>query len=188
MSTHRILQLGDPMLRKTSSFVDKAESAEVLLVDLRDTLHEFQHAHGFGRGISAIQIGVPKRVIYIEFGGIAYSLVNPELEWLSPEKFQLWDDCFSFPDLMVWLERSQSLRLRYLDENGGTQVITTSGALSELIQHEMDHLDGILAVDRALGPHGLATREQWKRLQATTTLKLSEARSLSKIESTNGHS
>jgi peptide deformylase len=163
MAVHRILQLGDPMLRKVSTPVETSLGERKLLDDLRDTLHAFQRSRGFGRGISAIQIGTAKRVIYIEFEGAAYCLINPEYEWLSEEKFRLWDDCFSFPDLMVWLERSQTLRLRYTDENGDQQIVDASGALSELIQHEMDHLDGILAVDRAIGPNGLATREEWIR-------------------------
>jgi peptide deformylase len=168
MGAHRILQLGDPVLREISRPVDVPAAARPVLDDLRDTLHEFQRTHGFGRGISAIQIGMRWRVIYIEFQGAAYCLVNPEYEWLSEEKFRLWDDCFSFPDLLVWLERSQTLRLRYTDEHGASQTVDASGALSELIQHEMDHLDGILAVDRAIGPNGLATREQWTRMQAVT--------------------
>jgi peptide deformylase len=164
MAAHRILQLGDPVLREISKPVETPAAALTVLDDMRDTLHEFQRTHGFGRGISAIQIGVPSRVIYMEFEGVPYSLVNPEFEWLSDEKFCLWDDCFSFPDLLVWLERSLALRLRYTDEHGSAQTVQASGAMSELIQHEMDHLDGVLAVDRAIGPNGLATREQWRRL------------------------
>lgn len=162
MGAHRILQLGDPVLREVSIPVENLADARGCLDDLRDTLHEFQRTHGFGRGISAIQIGVRIRAIYIELDGAAYGLINPEYEWLSQERFRLWDDCFSFPDLRVLLERSQALRLRYMDEHGGTQMVDASGALAELIQHEMDHLDGILAVDRAIGPNGLATREQWQ--------------------------
>src|ERR1700690_45983 len=100
MGVHRIRQLGEPGFREISSPAVVA-AAQPLLDDLRDTLHEFQRTHGFGRGISAIQIGVPKRIIYIEFEGVAYPLINPEFERLSQEKFELWDDCFSFPDLMV---------------------------------------------------------------------------------------
>jgi peptide deformylase len=165
MAALRILQLGDPVLREISRPVEAPAAAQPVLDDLADTLHEFQRTHGFGRGISAIQIGVAQRVIYMEFQGAAYCLINPEYEWLSEDKFRLWDDCFSFPDLLVWLERSQSLRLRYTDQRGAAQTVDASGALSELIQHEMDHLDGILAVDRAIGPNGLATREQWARGQ-----------------------
>jgi peptide deformylase len=164
MGAHRILQLGDPVLREISRAVETPAEARPWLDDLRDTLHEFRRTHGFGRGISAIQIGVPKRLIYLEFEGVAYSLINPEYEWVSQEKFRLWDDCFSFPDLMVWLERSQSLRVRYTDEYGETRAVDAAGALSELVQHEMDHLDGILAVDRAIGPNGLATRDEWSRI------------------------
>ena len=164
MAVHRILQLGDPLLREISKPVATAASASPLLDDLRDTLHQFQRTHGFGRGISAIQIGVARRVIYLEFDGMAYCLINPEYKRLSEEKFRLWDDCFSFPDLMVWLERSQTLRLGYTDEHGVRETVDASGPLSELIQHEMDHLDGILAIDRAIGPNGLATREQWARM------------------------
>jgi len=165
MATHRILQLGDPVLRETSQPLSSPAEAQPILEDLRDTLHEFQRTHGFGRGISAIQIGVPKRLIYLEFEGAAYALINPTYEWLSDEKFALWDDCFSFPDLLVRLQRSQTVRLRYYDEQGAAQTLEPSGALSELVQHEMDHLDGILAVDRAIAPNGLATREQWNRMR-----------------------
>src|SRR5262249_49285047 len=112
MAIRRIIQLGDPLLRRISAPVLEAES---VLADLRDTLHEFQRTHGFGRGISAVQIGEPVRVIYMEFEGKPYSLINPEFDFLSEEKFRLWDDCFSFPDLLVWLERSATARLHYTD-------------------------------------------------------------------------
>jgi peptide deformylase len=163
MSVRRILQLGDPLLRAASSPVASAAEAAPVFEDLRDTLHEFQRAHGFGRGISAVQIGEPKRLIYIEIGGQAYRLRNPEYEFQSGEKFRLWDDCFSFPDLLVCLERSERVRARYLDEKDQLQVIDASGAFSELLQHEIDHLDGVLAVDRALDRNSFCTRDEWLR-------------------------
>ncbi len=132
--------------------------------DLRDTLHEFQRTHGFGRGIAAIQIGVKQRVIYIEMEGRAYELVNPVIEWASEEKFQLWDDCFSFPDLMVELERSQRVRICYEDREGRARELEAEWGLAELLQHEIDHLDGVLAIDRALDPkYSFATRAEHKR-------------------------
>lgn len=163
MPAHRILQLGDPTLRLKSKPVARPTQATAVLRDLRATLHRFQRTHGFGRGISAIQIGVPLRVIYIEFEGVPYSILNPEWESMSRKKFILWDDCFSFPNLMVRLERSVSVRLRYHDANGELRTISAAGALSELLQHEMDHQDGILAVDRALDGNSLATRAEWER-------------------------
>jgi peptide deformylase len=68
---------------------------------------------------------------------------------------------------MVWVERSVSVTVRYQDENGGSRTLEASGPLSELLQHEMDHLDGILAVDRAIDRNSLATREEYLRRFAT---------------------
>lgn len=163
MPARRILQLGDPLLRAVSTPVDSAAEADSVFEDLRATLGEFRRTHGFGRGISAVQIGEARRLIYIEFEGRAYRLRNPEFELMSAEKILLWDDCFSFPNLLVWLERSRQVRLRYLDEAGAVRTIDAEGALAELLQHEIDHLDGILAVDRALDRNSLCTREEFER-------------------------
>jgi peptide deformylase len=166
MAARRILQLGDPLLRLVSSRAS-CEDALLVLRDLADTLAEFRRSHGFGRAISAIQIGAPLRVIFMEVDGVRYELINPEIEWRSPELFELWDDCFSFPNLMVRLQRHRSIRLTYEKSDGSTGQIDATGALAELIQHEMDHLDGMLAVDRALGRDGLCTREEWLRQSAS---------------------
>lgn len=164
MPVRRILQLGDPLLREASCPVMDFGEAGPIFADLRDTLAEFRRTHGFGRGISAIQIGEPRRIIYIEFEGDAYSLVNPVYERQSPEKYQLWDDCFSFPGLLVYLERSISVAIRYHDENGRPRTLEATGPLSELIQHEMDHQDGVLAIDRALDRESYCTREEYERV------------------------
>ena len=163
MPARRILQLGDPLLRAVSAPVGDPSAAQPVFEDLRATLHEFRRTHGFGRGISAVQIGEPKRLIYIEFEGAAYAIRNPEYEFQSGSKFRLWDDCFSFPDLLVYLERSQSVRVSYLDEAGAARRLEASGAFSELLQHEIDHLEGILAIDRALDRTSFCTREEWVR-------------------------
>jgi len=160
MAIRRIRLLGDPILRKISSPCKQPAS---VLEDLRDTLHEFQRTHGFGRGISAVQIGVPERVIYIEFEGREYCLVNPAWESLSGEMFELWDDCFSFPDLLVYVQRHTSVKMGYADERGEFQTLEATGALSELLQHEMDHLDGTLAIDLAMDADSLCLREEWER-------------------------
>jgi len=166
MPVRRILQLGDPLLRAVSARVATAAEADPVFEDLRDTLHQFQRTHGFGRGISAVQIGEPKRLIYIELGGRAYHLRNPEFEYQSEKFFELWDDCFSFPDLLVRLRRAEQVRVRYEDQEGRLQVVEASGAFSELLQHEIDHLDGVLAIDRALDRESFCTREEWRRRYA----------------------
>lgn len=158
MPARPIVQIGDPLLRARSVPVEDLAEAMPVFRDLRDTLHEFRRTHGFGRGISAVQIGEAKRLIYIEFEGAAYSLVNPVLAWASEETFRLWDDCFSIPDLLVELERSLSVTVAYQDEHGSPQRLEATGALSELLQHELDHLDGILAVDRAIRTKPAAAR------------------------------
>jgi peptide deformylase len=163
MPARRILLLGDPLLRTVSAPVASPASAATLLRDLEDTLAAFRDAHGFGRGISAIQIGVAARVIFLQVDGVRHELINPEFTWLSPDTFEMWDDCFSFPDLLVRLRRSQSVRLRYTTMEGEQKELMASGGLAELLQHEMDHLDGILAVDRALDRDSLALREEWNR-------------------------
>jgi peptide deformylase len=163
MPSRRILQLGDPLLRTISAPVSTPSEAIPIFEDLRATLHEFRRTHGFGRGISAIQIGAPLRLIYIEFEGVTYAIRNPEYEFQSEAKFRLWDDCFSFPGLLVYLERSARARVRYEDEDGKVRLVEAAGALSELLQHEIDHLDGILAIDRALDRNSLCTREEYVR-------------------------
>jgi peptide deformylase len=163
MPARRIIQLGDPLLRAVSAAVPTASEAGGIFEDLRATLHEFRRTHGFGRGINAVQIGEPKRLIYIELDGRAYRLRNPEYEFLSREKFRLWDDCFSFPNLLVWLERSLTVRIRYDAPDGAVERLEASGPFSELLQHEMDHLDGVLAIDRAIDRNSLCLREEWQR-------------------------
>jgi peptide deformylase len=175
MPARRIIQLGDPLLRTVSAPVATASEAEAVFEDLRDTLAEFRRTHGFGRGISAVQIGEPKRLIYIELDGRAYRLRNPAYESRSTETFRLWDDCFSFPNLLVWVERAITVRIRYEDERGETQALDASGAFSELLQHEMDHLDGVLAIDRALDRNSLCTREEWERRYAQARATASPA-------------
>ena len=151
------------MLRRISEVAASWQEAGAVFDDLRDTLHEFRRTHGFGRGISAVQIGAPKRLIYLEYEGREWRLRNPRYEYLSEEKMTLWDDCFSFPNLMARVERSAEARILYDGESGSVERLTAAGALSELLQHEMDHLDGILAVDRAMDKDSLCTRQEFLR-------------------------
>src|SRR2546422_7495815 len=150
MPGRAILQLGNPMLWQTSTNVDDARSTHIgdLISDLSDTLTGFRDATGYGRGIAAPQIGALKRVIFIRMqpSGFCAPLINPQIVWESAERMQLWDDCFSFPELMVLVERSARIRVEYSDDQGSKRMVEAEGGLSELLQHEIDHLDGILAV------------------------------------------
>jgi peptide deformylase len=169
MPVREILQLGDPRLHERCAEVTAA--IPDTLRDLADTLADFRARTGFGRGISAPQIGVLQRAIFIRMpAGFAGALVNPRIEWMSPERFELWDDCFSFPDLLVRVSRSAAIRVAYLDEHGKSQIVEANDqALSELLQHEIDHLDGILATQKALSPTAFATRAYLRGPESKTT-------------------
>ena len=104
-------------------------------------------------------VGVMKRLIYM-FIDKPVVFINPELLNKSPEKMTVWDDCLCFPDLLVKVERHRSCTISYLDENWTEQEMFLKGDLSELLQHEYDHLDGILAVSRAMDKQSFALRSQ----------------------------
>jgi peptide deformylase len=167
MAKQAILQLGNPLLVEKSTAVLDVHSADTraLIRDLSDTLAGFREATGYGRGIAAPQIGLLKRVIFIRMqpAGFCSALINPEIVWSSSAKIELWDDCFSFPDLMVRVERAAQVKVAYTDEHEVRQIIEAEGDLSELLQHEIDHLDGILAVQRAIHPTAFSTRLEWER-------------------------
>lgn len=148
---HDILLLGDSRLYETCEPVEKDELAFVpgWVQQLHEAMEDIRKVYGFGRGIAAPQLGIMKRLFYINLDR-PYVILNPELKNLSDEKFELWDDCMSFPNLLVKVARHQSLTLEYLDENWKKQSLSVRGALSELIQHEYDHLDGILCTMRAI--------------------------------------
>lgn len=168
MPARPILQLGNALLWQPSAPVAKPWPPEVRLLihDLSDTLAAFRAAQAFGRGIAAPQIGVLSRVIFIRMvpGGFQGPLLNPSITWASDRTIELWDDCFSFPQLMVRVRRAERIRVHYEDEQGASQQLDAEGPLSELLQHEIDHLDGILATDRAISPRAFMTREEWQRL------------------------
>jgi peptide deformylase len=126
---------------------------------LKAALDAFRAEHGFGRGIAAPQIGIPRRFIAINFGHGTHSLLNPVITWRSPGSFTLWDDCMCFPDLLVKVRRHTSVSVSFLDEEGLPQAWEYLGQpQSELLQHELDHLDGVLATDLALDVRSLIYR------------------------------
>jgi peptide deformylase len=157
-----VLLLGDPRLRQPCRPVLDLGDPEFRQHGRRLTgaLDRFRSQHGFGRAIAAPQIGILLRMIAMNLGRGSFLLINPELTRPSVERFTLWDDCMSFPWLMVRLERHLSVDLRYQDEQG--EWISKGKVeqdVSELLQHEVDHLDGILALDRALDRDSVIARQ-----------------------------
>jgi peptide deformylase len=165
MTIHRIRLLGDPILRTKCEPITKPRSTAVRVImdDMRETLRDWQSRFGAGRGIAAPQIGAPVRMVYIEMDQ-PWPLINPEIVDIGNEDFEVWDDCFSFPNLLVRVSRAYRIRVKYQDLKGEWTELDVEGDRAELLQHEIDHLDGVLAVDR---PHGLdpfCLREEWHRL------------------------
>jgi peptide deformylase len=182
MAIHTVLQLGDPRLREIASPVANPKSAEVvaLVKDLADTLAHWRASTGYGRGIAAPQIGVAQRLIFLQLpGALPWPLINPEIIERSGEKIVVWDACLSFLSIFMQVERHREIKVRYQDLQGEWQEIKAGAVkdLAELLQHEIDHLDGILAVDRITDMRTLCTREEFeKRYKALSPYATSAAR------------
>ncbi len=182
MAIQTVLQLGDPKLREIAARVADPQSPQIaaLVKDLTDTLAYWRSTTGYGRGIAAPQIGVAQRVIFLQLPGAEpWPLINPEIIERSAEKIVVWDACLSFLSIFMQVERDREITMRYQDLHGQWQEIRAGAArdLSELLQHEIDHLDGILAVDRITDMRTLCTREEFeKRYRAKSPYATSAAR------------
>ena len=150
-----VRRVGDPVLRRVARRVENvAEAVQTVGEPLVATLDEFRRQNGFGRGIAAPQIGLSWRVLACRLDGRSERLLfNPRIVWRSAETFAMWDDCFSFPELMVPVRRHASVSVEFVDENGRVKLWDRlDQSVSELLQHEIDHLDGVLSLDFATGP------------------------------------
>ncbi|MDX1639116.1 MAG: peptide deformylase [Balneolaceae bacterium] len=161
MAKQSILRLGNPKLHEVSVPVkeDEIHELEPVVKHLRDTLHTYRKEVGEARGISAPQIGVMKRIIYIELDEPKV-LYNPVLYKKSHQKMLIWDDCMCFPDLLVRVKRHTSCTISYRDEQWKKRREKLEGELSELLQHECDHLFGILATSRAADNRSFACKSE----------------------------
>ncbi|MHB0875115.1 MAG: peptide deformylase [Anaerolineae bacterium] len=154
-----MLLLGNPVLYQPSAAVTAAEAGDLagVVADLHDTLMAFRVRYGVGRAIAAPQIGVAKRLIYVNVGE-PMPLFNPVVCDPSDEMMAVWDDCMCFPDLLVQVNRHRRCRVEYRDSEWRLRSWPLEGDLAELLQHEIDHLDGILAVERAIDGRSFALR------------------------------
>ena len=170
MAVKNILQLGNPLLRQKAVAVEDPTSREIhdLIRDLADTLAHWRSKTGYGRGIAAPQLGLLQRVIFLKLPEAEpWPLVNPEIVDRSAEKIIVWDACLSFLSIFMQVERHRHITVRYQNLTGDTLELEAGDDrnLSELLQHEIDHLDGILAIDRAIDGNSLCTRDEYDRQQ-----------------------
>ena len=151
MAIKDILLLGNPLLYEKSEPVQPEEIPALLpKLDLMlESVLDFRKKYGAGRAIAAPQIGLMKRIICLNIDK-PLAMINPELTDLSKEMFEVWDDCMSFPNLLVKVMRHKKLTLTFYDINWQKQTWYLEDDMAELIQHEYDHLDGILATQLAI--------------------------------------
>lgn len=151
MAVNDILLLGNPLLYEKSKMVEKEEIVNLLpKIDLMfETVLDFRKKYGVGRAIAAPQTGLLKRIICLNIDK-PVAMINPVLSDLSEEMFEIWDDCMSFPNLLIKVNRHKKLTLTFFDLNWKKQIWNLEDDLAELIQHEYDHLEGILATQRAI--------------------------------------
>jgi peptide deformylase len=164
MAIRDMLQLGNPILRAVASPVEDPGAPDVaaLLDDLQDTLAHWRATTTYGRGIAALQIGALQRVIFLNVDH-PWPLINPTITDHSEETMIVWDACLSFLCIFFQVTRYRWITVRYQDTTGRWHEIQAEGELSELLQHEIDHLDGILAVDRMTDVKTICTREEFEQ-------------------------
>lgn len=162
MPIKKVLLLGNPALREKSlPLTDFDQELKKIVDDLRNTLTYLQDAYRTGRGLAAPQIGYKRRVVFIQLKARTIILVNPEIIAQSVEMFDVWDGCFSFNmAFFVNIQRNKTITVRYSDELDQEHTEEFSGDMSELLQHELDHLDGILATDHLKDPLKIVMRQE----------------------------
>jgi len=164
MTVRLVRQLGDPVLRAKASPVGDPRSREIaaLAEDLYDTLRVTRAATSYGRAIAAPQIGESARVVAADLG-TRWTLVNPEITWASDERREWWDACLSFLDTFGRLARHAAISVRWEDLDGKIHERRFEDDVAELLQHELDHLDGVLAIDRFTSSDSACTRLEFER-------------------------
>ena len=173
MAVRKIIRMGHPVLRQKARPVTQEElhsgAFHRLLADMRDTLHDYG-----GIGLAAPQIAESLRLALLELPGgpsrygelpdLPLTLfVNPQLEVLDHATAGYWEGCLSVPGLRGYVERPQHIRVRALDAQGNPMEMTFRGFAATVFQHEFDHLDGILYIDRLSDPERLAFDEEYER-------------------------
>ena len=172
MTVRPILHVGNPLLREASREVSRDELATPEMQQLIDDLIDTMHAAN-GAGIAAPQIGELVRIATIEVNDnprYPYKpripltvVVNPVIEPLDDEQFENNEGCLSVPNLRGTVMRHVNVRVRWMDRDGVEHDEVRRGLTAGTFQHECDHLDGVLFLDRVHDTHSLTTWEQFER-------------------------
>ncbi len=148
MAKREIIVLPDPLLRTVSKPVKSVDAAtRRLMDDMLDTMYDAP-----GIGLAAVQIGEPQRLVVIDITKEGEErqplfLVNPEIIWSSEEESDYEEGCLSIPEFFDMVTRPKEVKVRYLDRQGEAQELLCNGVLATCVQHEIDHLNGVLFID-----------------------------------------
>lgn len=144
-----ILVIPDPRLKMVSEPVEAiTDDIRKLVTDMYETMYDAP-----GIGLAAIQVGVAKRLLVVDVGSREegqqpLTVINPEIIWESDDEFRIHQEgCLSIPEYFEEVERPACIRMRYMDLDGNTQEIDADGLLATCLQHEIDHLNGVLFID-----------------------------------------
>lgn len=142
------IKFPDPRLKKKADLVENIDQdTKEIIESMVSTMYREN-----GIGLAANQIGILKRIIIIDVDYSSsrkslYKLINPKIIWASEEKVTSQEGCLSLPNVYSYVQRASQILLKYLDENNNYKEINVTGLLSICIQHEIDHLNGILFID-----------------------------------------
>jgi len=148
MSVRPILTAPDPRLKAVSAPVARVDDdIRKLIADMLESMYAAE-----GIGLAAIQIGVPKRVLVMDLAQKEgrrepRAFINPKILWASEETTSVQEGCLSVPDIWEEVDRPARIRAEYLDRDGTLQILEADGLLATCLQHEMDHLEGVLFLD-----------------------------------------
>lgn len=176
MAIRKVARLGHPVLREPCRELTRAEirspALRRLVEDMRETMAEYD-----GIGLAAPQVHEPVRLAIIEFdpgeaerdldaGTSSFTVFNPTTTVLDPTPAGYWEGCLSVPGMRGFVERPRRIRVDYLDEAAKPAQVVADGFLATVFQHELDHLDGVLYVDRLADPKLFAFNEEFNRYVA----------------------
>lgn len=169
MAIRDIVLMGDPVLREPAREVEDFDAGLARLV--RDMFETMYHAEGIG--LAAPQVGVSKRLIVVDLRREnqvdvpdRVALVNPKIVWVSGETEKQPEGCLSIPGLEEVVGRAVSVRVEALDPDGRPIAIEADGLFARALQHEIDHLDGVLFIDRVSPLKRKMLLKKWKKLEA----------------------
>ena len=144
MALRNVIKVGDELLRKKSKPVTKFdENLWVLLDDMKETMHKNN-----GMGLAAPQIGILKRIVVMEVNGAFFEMINPVILAQSEELIKDEEGCLSVPNRQGVVARPQNLTVKFQDRMGYDMTISGEDSFARCICHELDHLDGVLYIDK----------------------------------------